>query len=916
MPARYSLLQLVGLVALRLCEAVVAALVVLAVVGTALYQYYSRDLPEPGALATHRPFETTRIYARDGTTLLYELFDGGQRTVIPLADVPWALKAATVAVEDAGFFTNPGVDLRGIVRAFYLNREGEVLSGGSTITQQLVRNVLLPPEERAEQSYRRKIREAILALHLSRQFSKDQVLAMYLNEIYYGNMAYGVEAAAQSYFGRGARTLNLPEAALLAGLPQSPTTLNPLLDPQAAKARQRIVLDLMVKQGYIDEQQALAAYAQPIALSPSAVDIHHPHWVFYVRDLLERQFGPELVYRGGLRVVTTLDPALQELATQTAREQIAALAERNAHNAAVVVVDPASAEILAMVGSVDYNNTAIDGQVNVALAPRQPGSALKPLVYAAALDRGWTPATIIWDTPTDFGGGYKPQNYDNTFHGPQRLRMALAGSLNIPAVKALEYVGLPSFLDMAHAMGITTLQEREKYGLAVALGAGEVRLLDLANTYATFANGGRAREPVALLRVTTGRGETLLSAEPSRGKPVWGARSQQIAYLITDILSDNDARAPIFGPNSVMRLDGDRPAAVKTGTSNDFKDSWAVGYTPDLVVGTWVGNTDNTPMAEVAGANGAGQIWRAIMEQTHAGKPVQPFERPEGIVEASICAADGRPADGCSDQVTEVFLIEMPPGSDQTQYVTVTVGGDGNCLATDATPLEQRRSAVFLRPPADVNNWTPPAGMRMVPQTPCPPPGAAGSAIATGTPGQVATITSPASGERVGASVTVRGSAAGMYDLMYGTGGAPENWTTIVSGVGEIRDGLLGVWNTAGLPGGEYTLRLVVSLPGSPAQEARVSATIDNAALSVRLLQPAPDTAVQQGDQLTLEAEASGPVVHIEWRVDDQIVGGRDGSSAAINWTGSGPGRHTIVAVAVDASGNRAQSQPIVVRVE
>jgi len=388
MLGRYSLLQWIGLVVLRLCEGVVAALMVLAVVGTSLYQYYSRDLPEPRTLATHRPFETTRIYARDGTTLLYELFDGGQRTVIPLADVPWSLKAATVAVEDAEFFTNPGVDLRGIVRALYLNREGEVLSGGSTITQQLVRNVLLPPEERAEQSYRRKIREAILALRLSRQFSKDQVLAMYLNEIYYGNMAYGIEAAAQSYFGHGARTLSLPEAALLAGLPQSPTSLNPLLDPQAAKARQKVVLDLMVKQGYIDAQQAAAAYAQTIALRPSAVDIRYPHWVFYVRDMLERQFGPELVYRGGLRVVTTLDPALQDLATQTAREQIAALAERNAHTAAVVVMDPASAEILAMVGSVDYHNAAIDGQVNVALAPRQPGSALTPLVYAAALAVG------------------------------------------------------------------------------------------------------------------------------------------------------------------------------------------------------------------------------------------------------------------------------------------------------------------------------------------------------------------------------------------------------------------------------------------------------------------------------------------------------------------------------------------------
>jgi membrane peptidoglycan carboxypeptidase len=321
-----------------------------------------------------------------------------------------------------------------------------VVAGGSTITQQLVRNVLLPVEERTEQSYRRKIREAILAFRLSRQFSKDQILAMYLNEVYYGAMAYGIEAASQSYFGHSARTLSLPEAALLAGLPQSPTNLNPLLHPEAAKERQETVLELMVKQGYINREQAAAAYGETIALQQAATNIRYPHWVFYVRDTLERQFGPELVYRGGLRVVTTLDPALQDLSTASARDRVAELRDRNATNAAVVVVDPRSAEILAMVGSVDYNDITIDGQVNVALAPRQPGSALKPLVYAGALATDWTPATIIWDVPSDFGGGYRPENYDNRFHGPQRLRLALAGSLNIPAVKALEHVGLDPFL--------------------------------------------------------------------------------------------------------------------------------------------------------------------------------------------------------------------------------------------------------------------------------------------------------------------------------------------------------------------------------------------------------------------------------------------------------------------------------------
>ena len=908
--------QWIGLLALRLCEVGLLGLIVAAVAGTALYRYYSQDLPDPAALATHHPFETTRIFARDGQTLLYELFDGGQRTVISLSDIPWSLQAATVAAEDARFFTNPGVDLRGIIRAIYLNREGQVLSGGSTITQQLVRNVLLPVEERGQQSYRRKIREAILAFRISREFSKDQILAMYLNEVYYGNMAYGIEAAAQSYFGHSARELTLPQAALLAGLPQSPTNLNPFLYPAAAKARQKAVLDLMVQQGYIDRRQANAAYAETLQLQPAAVDIRYPHWVFYIRDLLERQFGPEPVYRGGLRVVTTLDPHLQELAMTSARAEVAALRERNAHNAAVVIIDPRSSEILAMVGSVDYNDATIDGQVNVALAPRQPGSTLKPLVYAAALATDWTPATIIWDTPTDFGGGYRPQNYDEQFHGPQRLRMALAGSLNIPAVKTLEHVGLDNFLDLAHEMGITTLQERDRYGLAVALGAGEVRLLDLAAAYTTFANHGRARPPVALLRVTTGQGETLHSTAPEPGTPVFGRRSAQVAYLITDILSDNAARAPIFGPDSVMRLDGDRPAAVKTGTSNDFRDSWAVGYTPDLVVGAWVGNSDNTPMEEVAGANGAGLIWRSIMEGAHAGKPPLAFERPEGIVEAPICASTGRVADGCDDQVTELFLAEAPPDDGAGQYVAVTVGGDGSCLATDATPPDQRRTAVYLLPPADAREWAAQAGVPQPPAVACAPPGRQSAVVDVTAPVAVAAISSPLAGEPVSGAVTVWGSAAGQYVLEFGAGDAPATWSPIASGIGGVENGLLGIWSTQALAPGDHTLRLLDALPGSPQQESRLDVRVDHLALAVRLLQPVPGTVVRETSRLTLSAEASGPAARVELLVDEQVVGGQDGARATFEWTASGVGEHTVVAEVIGQDGTRVRGRPVVIEVE
>lgn len=425
-------ISLFGVLLLRLSEAAVLAMVIGGVGGIALYRFYSSDLPDPAQLAQHRPFETTRIYARDGQTLLYELFADGQRTVVPLSDVPAALKQATVATEDADFYDHPGVDLRAIVRALWLNRSGDIRSGASTITQQLARNILMTADERNQRTLDRKAREAILAFEINRRFSKEQILGFYLNEVFYGNQAYGIEAAAQNYWGKHARDLTLAQSALLAGLVQSPNELNPLQSPDAAIARRQIVLDLMAKQGYITPEQAAAAGAEPLDVHPSVTDMRYPHWVFYVRSLLEQRYGADMIQRGGLRVVTSLDPALQDLAEQVVTQRMPELRTRNAHNAGVVLLDPRTNEVLAMVGSANYYDPAIDGQFNVALAARQPGSTLKPIVYAAAMLRGWTPATVIWDTPTNFNG-YEPKNYDRSFRGPQRLRQALATSLNIPA---------------------------------------------------------------------------------------------------------------------------------------------------------------------------------------------------------------------------------------------------------------------------------------------------------------------------------------------------------------------------------------------------------------------------------------------------------------------------------------------------
>jgi 1A family penicillin-binding protein len=809
------------------CVALIAAAI-------AAYNHYGRDLPDPAAIGRYRPAETTYIYARDGETLLYELVDpqGGRRTVVPFERIPQVLKDATVAVEDAGFYENPGVDVRGIIRALLLNYEaGEVVSGGSTITQQLVRNVLLTPEERTDISLDRKLREAILAFRVSREYSKDQILGIYLNEVYYGSRAYGVEAAAQTYFGKHVWELSDAEATLIAGLPQSPTRLNPLINPEGARARQSITLGLMARYGFITAERATTLANTPLDYTTPRTPIVAPHFVYYVQSLLEQRYGPDVLYNGGLRVITSIDLSWQAEAERIVRERIAELRTRNATNAGVVMLAP-NGEILAMVGSVDFNDPAIDGEVNVTLAARQPGSALKPIVYAAALQQGWTPATVIWDEPVSYplsnGAAYEPQNYDEQFHGPQRLRMALANSLNIPAVKALEFVGVESFVELAHRMGITTLDDPQRFSLALALGAGEVRLLDLTTVYNTIRDGGRRHDPVAILRVINSRGQALESAEASPGRQALGDNGEQIAYLLTSILSDNEARRYMFGAGNPMELADGRPAAVKTGTSNEWRDSWAVGYTPDVTIGVWVGNSDNSPMAEVAGSNGAATIWRALMEAYHAGRPIRAFERPPGLSELLICGDTGTLAgDACPNPRSELFVAGTEPREANIRTVTLRVAGDGRCLPSAYTPIAEIRERTFLAYPPEFRAWAASRGIEQPPEERCPPPQPAVTAAA---PAQIAaTITFPTAGAVVtGTQVIIRGSAAGSYLLDVGEGAEPAEWRSITPGPPMV-DGILGIWEPAGLPEGPYTLRLRVTLADGGTVETRTPLAVRRA---------------------------------------------------------------------------------------
>lgn len=676
----------------------------LLVVGSiAIYQYFriSASLPDVAELRENASkFETTRILDRDGN-VLYEILDpnAGRRTYIPLEEMSPYLIAATIATEDKDFYTNPGFDIWGVMRAFYQNyTAGEIRSGASTITQQLARALLLDPSERFEQTYERKAREVVLAYEITRQYSKEEILELYLNESYYSNMAYGVEAASETYFNTSADSLNLWQASFLAGLPQGPAIYDIYNNRDATLYRQRSVLVLMyelsqdrgcipvgtgrpdVCVSYDDATQAgidLANYDFP----KLSFNMDYPHWVVYVRSLLEEQFDPQTIYRSGFTVYTTLDPELQDQAEEIVAEQVAALAGNNASNAALLAMNPNNGEILAMVGSADFYEEAIDGQVNMALSDtRQPGSTIKPLTYVAAFEKGWTTSTLIWDVPSEFPPSsdpfdtnppYVPENYDEKFHGPVTVRSALANSYNIPAVKALEYVGIyddpdtpeeEGLIAFSRRLGIESLT-RSDYGLSLTLGGGEISLLEMTSAYAVFANEGRKIPSTAIAKIVDRTGNIVYEYEPPAGEQVVRAEH---AYLISSILSDKKAREDMFGTNPVINLDF--PSAVKTGTTNDFRDNWTIGYTPDLVIGVWVGNTDYTPMKKTTGLSGAGPIWAEFMtygiDALRGGKPSS-FQRPAGVIDRVICAVSGtEPSLWCPEQRSEMFAADQPPKSE------------------------------------------------------------------------------------------------------------------------------------------------------------------------------------------------------------------------------------------------------------
>lgn len=828
----------------------------------AIYQFFriKSTLPDVSELRSRAAqFETTRILDRDGN-VLYEILDpsAGRRTYVSLEDISPYLIAGTIATEDKDFFTHPGFDMFAMARALWQNyTAGEIRSGASTITQQLARALLLDPTERYDQSYQRKAREIVLAFEITRTYSKEDILELYLNENYYGNLAYGVQAAAETYFETDAKSLHLYQSAFLAGLPQAPSVYDIYNNREATLYRQRSVLVLMyelsserncieigsgrppVCVSYEDAAQAGIAL-ENFDFPEITFSMRYPHWVVYVRSLLEEEFDPQTIYRSGFTIHTTLDPSLQNEAERIVAAQVAALVDNNATNGALVAMDPNTGEILAMVGSADFHNDAISGQVNMVLSEsRQPGSAIKPLTYVAAFEMGWTPATLIWDVPTEFPPSddphdtspvYKPVNYDGRFNGPVTVRSALANSYNIPAVKALDFVGIydnpdtrieEGLIAFARRLGITTLT-RDDYGLSLTLGGGEISLMELTSAFGTFANEGRMMPTVAISKIVDHMGNVIYEYEPPTGSQV--VRVEH-AYLISDILADKNARIPMFGTNPVINLPFQ--AAVKTGTTNDFRDNWTIGYTSDLVVGAWVGNADYTPMVNTTGITGAGPIWAQFMtfaiDELTGGNP-SPFIRPPGIIDRVICAVSGtEPSEWCPQQRSEIFAADQPPRpKEEDLWRKAVIDTWTGLSASDACGdfVEEVFAANVVDPWAKRWLREAPAGIAwadnhgfstplvFVPERAC----------RADDPRPIITLTGLTDGQTINVSpLEIRGqiSATKNFDyfrIEWGKGEKPSSWEVLVDNERDPQEtpGLLYEWDLSDIKPGVITVRIYI----------------------------------------------------------------------------------------------------------
>lgn len=622
-------------------------------------------LPIPDNLHLQNQNISTKIYDRNGT-LLYQVLDphSGKKTYVNLDQIPQKFIQAIISAEDKDFFEHQGIDLQAISRALFYNALNQkVTSGASTITQQLVRNLLGTNRQR---TFKEKLIEAVYAIRISHLYSKDQVLEKYLNTVYFGNLSYGIYEASQNYFGKNIQNLDLAEMTILAGLPQSPSSLNPLINLQASKKRQSYILAKMLEQNLITQAEKEQAENEILFFQASKNPIEAPHFVFHILNQLEEEYGPDYVY-SGLNITTTLDLNLQNKAQEIVNFQLEKLQEKNVTNSAVLAVDLPSGQILVWLGSKNYFDPNISGQVDIITSQRQPGSALKPFLYLLALQKGYTMADILEDLPLNIKtetGIYAPLNYDLDFHGPVRMKEALANSFNIPAVRLQQQIGTDTFLAFLRQLGLNTLnQSPDFYGFSLTLGGGEIRLFDLANAYFTLSNYGNQKSFSTILKITDSQNKTIFNWSNPPSHNILGQNAKQYAFLIIDALSDNNARLKSFGEDNVLNLPF--PVVAKTGTTRSFKDNWTFGFSRNILTSVWVGNSDASAMQEISGIDGAGPIWRDFMlyfDKYQSNQQNKNFIIPENITQISICAISGLlPTKNCQSQVLQYFLKGTEP---------------------------------------------------------------------------------------------------------------------------------------------------------------------------------------------------------------------------------------------------------------
>jgi len=879
-PSEIDLRTWGGCLARILVLALFGVVVLTIIVGSGLlYSYYSiaRTLPGVEDLQNRASqFETTRILDRNGN-LLYEILDpnAGRRTYVTLDKISPALLAATIATEDKDFYNHPGFDPAAIIRALWDNyRTGGQGGGASTITQQLARALLLSPEERAQRSYSRKAREIILAAEITRRYSKDDILELYLNEIYYGNLAYGTEAAAETYFNKTANQLTLAEASFLAGLPQSPSVYDIYTNRDVTLVRQQQVLVLMYQLSKtngcikvsnsdvpvcVDEVAAVDAandIKNRVFNSPN-INARYPHWVNFVRSELEKQYDAQTIYRSGFIVYTSLEPTLQDEAQRLVTEQVSLLTDKNAHNGALVAIKPSTGEILAMVGSPDFNNEAISGQINMADSPtRQPGSSIKPINYVAAFEKGWTPSTLIWDVPSEFPPSgdpndprepYRPVNYDGRFHGPVTVRTALSNSFNVPAVKTLSFVGVyddpntpqkDGMVGMAERLGITSFT-RPDYGLSLTLGGGDVSLLEMTEAYSVFANGGKKIPPVSILKIVDFEGQVIWEYQPPQPEQVIRA---EYAFLISSILSDNEARSWMFGRNSLLNLPFQ--VAAKTGTTNDFRDNWTLGYTPDLVTGVWIGNADYTPMVNTTGLTGAAPIWSSFMQfavPLVSNNAPTPFTIPPGIVEKVVCSVSGtEPSQWCrGGQRNEFFASDQPPlPPSQDLLRKVNIDTWTGLIAGDACKDFAKEELVMNVSDKWARDWLRSGDGRAwleANDMPRDPFFAPDRECSSSDPRPVLQFTNLGDGSVISQSpfpiqgvINVNNGGFRSWRLEYGAGPDPGQWNLLVEGTNPHPNAdLIHTWDLSNITDTNITLRFYLVGDQSFYAERRVSVTIN-----------------------------------------------------------------------------------------